>query len=201
MAFADIETERLRLRPLRPEDGAALLRYRSDPEVCRYQAWEPSGAAEVDEFIARMSTLEPDTPETWFQLAICSRDTGRLVGDCGLHFRVGRDHEAEIGISLAPEFHGRGYATEALEAVLGYLFGTLGKHRVIASVDPRNHASLRLMERIGLRREAHFRESLWFKGQWADDVICAMLRREWEERTRRRRSRPGPGTGEEAHGA
>ena len=193
MAFADIETERLVLRPLRPADSAAMFRYRSDPKVCRYQMWEPSSAAEVEEFIAGMAAREPDTPGTWYQLAICRRETGQMVGDCGLRFPLGRDHETEFGITLAPEFHGKGYATEALEAVLYYLFDTLGKHRAFGSIDPRNHASLRLMERTGLRREAHFRESLWFKGGWADDVIYAILRREFEERKTRRQSRPRSG--------
>jgi RimJ/RimL family protein N-acetyltransferase len=193
MTFADIETERLTLRALRPEDGTAMFRYRSDPEVCRYQTWEPSSVAEIDEFIAGMTALEPDTPGTWYQIAICRRDTGQLMGDCGLRFPLGRNHETEFGISLAPEFHGRGYATEALEAVLSYLFDSLGKHRAFGSIDPRNHASLRLMERTGLRREAHFRESLWFKGEWADDVIYAILRREFEERKTRRQSRPRSG--------
>lgn len=199
MAFADIETERLVLRPLRPADSAAMFRYRSDPEVCRYQMWEPSSAAEVEDFIAGMAAREPDTPGTWYQLAICRRDTGQLVGDCGLRFPLGRDYETEIGISLAPEFHGMGYATEALEAALSYLFETLGKHRVFGSIDPRNHASLRLMERIGLRREAHFRESLWCRGEWADDVIYAMLRREWEGRSSRH-DRPASRAGGEGHG-
>jgi len=85
----------------------------------------------------------------------------------------------EIGITLARGFQGRGFATEALRAVLGYLFSTLGKHRVFGSVDPRNAPSLALLERVGMRREAHFVESLWFKGAWADDVIYAMLRREY----------------------
>ena len=85
----------------------------------------------------------------------------------------------EIGITLARGFQGRGFATEALRAVLGYLFSTLGKHRVFGSVDPRNAPSLALLERVGMRREAHFVESLWFKGGWADDVIYAMLRREY----------------------
>ncbi len=195
MAFADIETERLVLRPLQPDDAAAVFRYRSDPEVYRYQHWEPSSVSEVDEFIARMTTVEPDTPGTWYQVAICSRDTGQLIGDCGLRFPIERDHEAEFGISLAPEFHGMGYATEAVEAVLEYLFETLDKHRVFGSIDPRNLASLRLMERMGLRREAHFRESLWFKGEWADDVIYAMLRREWDELRNQRQRRAGSRAG------
>jgi RimJ/RimL family protein N-acetyltransferase len=68
---------------------------------------------------------------------------------------------------------------EALEAVLEYVFERLGKRRVYGSVDPRNVRSLKLLERAGMRQEAYFRESLWFKGAWADDVICAMLASEW----------------------
>ncbi len=62
---------------------------------------------------------------------------------------------------------------------LGYLFGPTGQHRVFGSVDPRNTASVRLLESVGMRREAHFRESLWHKGEWVDDVIFAMLQTEW----------------------
>lgn len=194
MAFSDIATARLVVRALRPADAEAVFRYRSDPEVCRFQIWEPSSLAEVDDFIARMIAHEPDTPGTWYQLAICERETGRLVGDCGLHFPVDREHEAEFGVSLAPEFQGRGYATEAVGAVLGYLFDTLRKHRVFASVDPRNYASVRLLERIGMRREAHFRETLWVRGEWVDDAVYAMLRREWEgRRSRPHRTRSTPG--------
>jgi RimJ/RimL family protein N-acetyltransferase len=177
--FEPIATERLVLRPLRADDAEAMLVYRSDPEVARYQGWEPETLSDVSEFIAALVDVEPNTPGTWLQLAICLGSSGELIGDIGLHFPEGRDHEAEFGITLNPIHQGRGYAAEALRAALGYLFGSLGKHRVYGSADPHNEASLRLMERVGMRREAHFRESLWFKGGWADDVICAILEREW----------------------
>lgn len=151
MPFEELTTERLVLRRLSHDDAAGVYRYWSDPEVVRYQTWEPSG---------------------------------ELVGDCGLHFPEGRDHEAEFGITLMPAHQGMGYASEALRAVLQYLFITLDKHRVYGSTDPRNLPSQRMMERVGMRREAHFRESLWFKGTWVDDIIYAMLRREWLERSR-----------------
>jgi RimJ/RimL family protein N-acetyltransferase len=84
-----------------------------------------------------------------------------------------------FGITLAPAFQRRGYASEALRALLHLAFDTLGKHRVYASIDPRNAASLALFERAGFRREAHHVESLWLMGEWVDDVILAMLAREW----------------------
>jgi RimJ/RimL family protein N-acetyltransferase len=180
--FEPLVTERLTLRPLRVGDAEAMFRYRSDSEVALFQGWDPGTLDEVEAFVGSMAVVRPNTPGTWFQLAICRTETDELIGDIGMHFPEGRDHEAEFGITLAPEAQGAGFATEALSAVLDYLFGSLEKHRVFGSADPGNEASLRLMERVGMRREAHFRESLWFKGAWVDDVICAILDREWRER-------------------
>ena len=177
--FRELATDRLRLRRLERADAARLFAYRSLPEVTRFQTWEPRDEDEVARFIEGLEGIEPGEPGRWFQLGITLRESGELIGDCGLHVPEGRDHETEVGITLAPAFQGRGYATEALGAILTYAFGPLGKHRVYGSVDPANLPSIRLMERAGMRREAHFRNSLWFKGAWADDVIYAMLDEEW----------------------
>ncbi|MCB2197954.1 GNAT family N-acetyltransferase [bacterium] len=174
-----IHTERLIVHPLGMDDANALFQYRSDPDICRYQGWEPETVEEVQTFIAANLEKQPDTPGQWYQLGLYERDSGELVGDCGLHVLEDDPRQVEIGITLAPDVHGRGLATEALHAILGYLFNELGKHRVFGSVDPRNTASVALLERIGLRREAHFIESLWFKGEWVDDVIYAILKREY----------------------
>jgi len=101
------------------------------------------------------------------------------VSDLGLHFVAGAEATVELGISIAPSHQGKGLAAEALHAVLGFVFGDLHKHRVFGSVDPRNHACMKLLESVGMRKEAHFRESLWYGGEWVDDVIFAMLEREW----------------------
>lgn len=165
-----LQTERLRLERLRPEDATRLLEYRAD---CPYQSWEPSTLEDARDFIARASVA---TPGGWRQVGLRLRDSDRLVGDLGVCVQ---DRQAEFGITLAPEFQGRGLAQEALRALLAHLFGTLGLHRVHASVDPRNHPSVALLERLGMRREAWFRESLWFRGAWADDLVYALLAAEW----------------------
>ena len=177
--FDDIITSRLVLRKLNLADSEALFRYRTDPDVSRYQNWKPLTIEDARQFVETLANLEPDTPGSWFQLAITMRETGELIGDCGIHFPVEETRQAEIGITLAPAYQGKGYALEALVAVLDFLFVTLRKHRVVASVDPGNQPSIALLERLGMRKEAHFRESLWFKGAWADDVIYAILEREW----------------------
>ena len=181
MPFAPLVTDRLTLRRLVSQDAAAVFRYRSLAEVRRFQGWEPSTLQEVE--VALLANPgDADAPGTWLQLALERRLDGELLGDCGLHFPAADRAQAEIGVTVAPEHQGRGYATEALGAVLGFLFEALGKHRVRASVDPENLPSIRLLERLGMRREGHLLESLWFKGRWADDVLFALLDREWRAR-------------------
>ncbi len=184
MPFAPLATDRLTLRRLGPQDAPAVFRYRSLAEVRRFQGWEPSTLVEV-EVALRANPEDADAPGTWLQLALERRADGELLGDCGLHFPAADPAQAELGITVAPAHQGHGYATEALGAVLGFLFDTLGKHRVRASVDPDNRPSIRLLERLGMRREGHLVESLWFKGRWADDVLFALLDREWRGRAAR----------------
>ncbi len=160
-----------------------MFAYRSDPEVSRYQDWSPASIDEVAAFIERMAKVELGERDSWYQLAIRPRDAdATLIGDLGLHFTANRA-EAELGITVAPAHQGQGHAGEALRAALALLFGPLAQHRVFASVDPRNHASVRLFESLGMHREAHFRRSLWFRGEWVDDVIFASLRDEWAAST------------------
>ena len=178
MPSIEIATDRLLLTPLTDGDAEALFAYRSHPEVSRYQHWEPTCPADAIEFIQGLRDVEFDTPGTWFQFGIRLRESGTLVGDLGVHV-LEDAAQAEIGFSLSPVLQGRGLATEAVIGLLDYLFGHLGKHRVIASVDPRNEPSLRLLRRVGMRQEAHFIQSLLFKGEWADDIVLAILRSEW----------------------
>lgn len=177
--FQEIQTDKLLLRNLVSEDAAPMFAYRSHPEICQYQSWEPKSVQEVESFIDTISKKEFDTTG-WYQIAIVLENDGSLIGDCGIHILEDDRRLAEIGISLAPERQGNGYATEALNAVLNMLFVDLRKHRVFASVDPLNLPSMTLMKRLGLRQEAHFVQSLWFKEKWVDDVVFGMLQTEWQ---------------------
>jgi RimJ/RimL family protein N-acetyltransferase len=174
-----LTTARLRLRRLTADDAADVHAYRSLPEVTRFQCWAPASVDEVREFIAALSETVPAPPGRWFQFGIGERESGALVGDLGLRTRVRDARQLELGITIAPAHQGRGYATEAVRAALDHAFGRLGMHRVHGSVDPDNRPSRALLERVGMRQEAHLVEALPFKGGWADDVIYAMLAREW----------------------
>lgn len=168
---------RLRIDALHDGDAAALFAYRGDADVARYQGWRPQSLAEAAAFIERQRDVVPDADGGWRPFALRRRDGGTLVGDLGLH--VVDDATVELGITLAPTWQGQGLAGEAMRAMLALAFEGMGMHRALASVDPRNVPCVRMLERIGLRKEAHFRESLRWGDGWADDAIYAMLAREW----------------------
>jgi RimJ/RimL family protein N-acetyltransferase len=178
--FEAIVTEHLALRDLEASDAQRIFEYRSRPEVSRFQSWGVHSVDEIQSHIRGLSAAAPGMPGSWYQIGITLLSSSELIGDCGFHVLSTEPRQAEFGIALAPELQGRGYATEALRALLDYLLIKLGKHRVFGSVDPRNARSMRLMQRVGMRKEAHFVKSLWFKGEWVDDVVFAILASDWK---------------------
>jgi RimJ/RimL family protein N-acetyltransferase len=175
--FPELRTPRLVLRRLVPPDAPAIARYRSLPEVARYQSWDAFTLDDAERLVADQAGVAPDTPGTWLQLAIVASE---VVGDCGLHFLD--EKQVELGITLDAAHQGKGFAAEALRAVLDHLFGTLGKHRVVATTDGENAAAAALFARLGFRREAHHVRNVWFKGRWGDEFVFALLAAEWGRR-------------------
>lgn len=171
-------TERLILRPITFEDKQAILDYRPDEEANKYQGWIPNTLEDIEEFIGKLSQ-KPNLPGSWFQMAIIEKESGELIGDLGIQFLQNDNQQVELGYTLNKNYQGKGYATEALKAVINYLFIDLQKHRITASSDPNNMPSIRVLEKLGFRKEAHFVESYYQDGKWVDDVVYAMLSREW----------------------
>lgn len=180
-----IKTKRLIVKMLEIGDAPAMYRYRSDPLVYRYQNWRPRNEEEVRTFIEDMQRRGFDAAGSWFQLGIYLQSSFGLIGDLGLHFLPPDSRQVEIGITIQPDQQRKGYATESLRAVIHHLFTGMGKHRVIGSVDPANTASIAMLGKMGMKKEAHFRESLWTPEGWADDLIFAVLEKDWMETDRR----------------
>lgn len=178
-AIAVLETKRLLLDALRPDDAATLFEYRGDTEVARYQGWKPANVDDAAAFISKQSEQTFGEAGSWCQLAIRSKETGELVGDFGVHFPQTKNGPIEFGLSLKPEHHGKGFAREVMTAAVDLAFGKWGYRRLVGSVDPRNSASVALCRSLGFRQEAHHLESYWFRGGWVDDMIFALLAREW----------------------
>jgi RimJ/RimL family protein N-acetyltransferase len=178
-----IETDRLLLRPLTADDLDDVYEYDRRPDVARYLYWEPRTRAQ-----SRLA-LDRNTRRTALEkegdalvLAVVRRELGRVVGQVSLGW-VSQEHRGgEIGFILDPAHHGRGLAREAVEAMLRLGFADLGLHRIVGQCDARNHASARLMERLGMRREAHLVANEHVKGEWTDGFVYAILAGEWRAR-------------------
>jgi RimJ/RimL family protein N-acetyltransferase len=171
-------TERLVLRPFRFGDETDVIAYRSRPEVVRYMPTEPMHASGAPAFIAeRLDATSIAADQDKIILAV--EHDGRVIGDVVVRTEHYADRQVEIGWALNPEYHGKGLASEAARELLALAFGDLGMHRAWAQLDPRNTASARLCERLGMRREALFRQDIWFKGEWGDTAIYAILADEW----------------------
>jgi RimJ/RimL family protein N-acetyltransferase len=175
----ELSTARLRIDALGRADAEAFFAYRSDPAVARFQGWCPDDLAEASDFIEAQGKLSRERPDGWMQRAIRRRDDGMLIGDLGVCLPDDALASVEFGISVAPAHQRRGYGREAAAALFQHGFEELGRHRIHASVDPRNLASMELLYALGMRQEAHHRQSLWLRGEWVDDVIFAMLADEW----------------------
>ncbi len=178
-----IGTARLLLRPFNRGDVDAVYSYRSRPDVAQYLFDQPMSHEECAEAVrARTSQIAFTAEGDKILLAVERRDDLRLVGEVSLIWRSVADQQAEIGYILHPDVHGQGFATEAGGALLAFAFGEVGCHRVYARCDARNVASARVMQRLGMTEEAHFREHTHVKGQWEEELVYAILKREWQAR-------------------
>lgn len=179
-----IETARLRLRPFNRGDVDAVYSYRSRPDVAEYLFDEPMSHEECAEAVrARITQVAFSGEGDKILLAVERKDDARLIGEVSLIWRSVADQQAEVGYIFHPDVHGRGYATEAATQLLAFAFGDACMHRVYARCDARNTASFRVMERLGMRQEAHFREHTHLKGRWDEERIFAILDRDWATRS------------------
>jgi RimJ/RimL family protein N-acetyltransferase len=174
-----VRTDRLLLREFRPDDFDALLPFHTDPENVRYVPFEPRTPDQMREALDKKiaGTTLAGAGEH-LDLAVGLHD-GPVVGDLVVMLHAVEHDTVEVGWIFDPAHAGRGYATEAVRALLDLVFNDLQARRAVARVDARNTASLRLCERVGMRREAHLVENEVFKGELSSEIDFGLLSREW----------------------
>jgi RimJ/RimL family protein N-acetyltransferase len=178
-----IETDRLLLRPFSRGDVDAVFAYRQREDVARYLFDAPMSHESCAEAVqARILQVSFAAENDRITLAVTRRKDDTLVGEITLIWRSVTSQQGEIGYVFNPNFHGRGYALESVRALVSLGFDEFSLHRIYARCDPRNTPSFRLMERLGMRREAHLREQALQRGEWTDEYIYAMLARDWAAR-------------------
>ena len=183
----EFPTARLLLRRFRRSDARALHGYLSLPEVVRYEPYPVQSVEDCE----RLADERAGRTDMW---AVCLRDSGEVIGNLYLHRNEPQAWRTwELGYVLHPDHWGRGYASEGASALVTTCFRAWAAHRVTAGCDPRNAASWRLLERLGFRREGHFRANAFFETDatgnpvWHDSYFYAVLAEEWQS--------PPPGRG------
>jgi RimJ/RimL family protein N-acetyltransferase len=180
---APLQTERLVLRPFAETDFDAVFAMRSNAEVARYLYWEPESEDATRKALARkLAQVALREEGDALALAVQERMSGSVVADVSLHWVSRRHATGEIGYIVHPDHAGRGYATEAAAPLLAVAFDELGLHRVIGRTEARNAGSARVLEKLGMRREAHLVENEFVKGEWQSEFVYAILDREWRGR-------------------
>ncbi|MGJ9417855.1 GNAT family N-acetyltransferase [Massilia sp. CMS3.1] len=182
-----LTTARLTLRPFTEGDAAPLFRIFSDDEVVRF--WSAGAWTEIVQAEAMIEEAMAGYQEGGLcRYAITLADTGELIGICNLRGFFEQNRRCELGYALGSAHWGRGYAFEALEALLGHAFSALDMNRIEADIDPRNDASARLLERLGFRQEGTMPERWIVHGEKADTAFYGLLKRYWDERALSRSS-------------
>lgn len=179
-----LESERLLLRPFTAEDFDALFAIQSRSDVARWLYWEPRDEHQVRASLEKRitgSTLVND--DDLLSFAVVLKSSSEVIGE-GTLFLVSAEHrQGEIGFIVHPDHQGHGYATETARLLLRLAFEEFGLHRVIGRLEPRNEASAHVLERLGMRREAHLVENEFVKGEWQSELVYALLEREWREQS------------------
>jgi RimJ/RimL family protein N-acetyltransferase len=171
--------DRLILREFVTTDWRAVHEYASDPKVVQYVDWGPNEENDTRTFVQRAVGYQRDRQRRDYELAIVLKENDRLIGGCALRIPEPEHRQGSIGYALRPDMWSRGYATEAARGLVTFGFTQLKLHRIFATCDPDNVASARVMEKIGMRREAHLREHKWMKNRWRDSLVYGVLENEW----------------------
>ena len=176
-----LETSRLTLRAFVEGDLEPMHAMRADAEVARYLYGEPAQSLDEtrDSLAKKIAGSAWAKEGDWLSAAAVERESGLTVGDMALHWVSERDRTAEIGFVFDPRHQGKGFATEAARALVDWAFREAGMHRVIGRTEARNAASARVLEKLGMRLEAHLVENEWVKGEWQSELVYAVLEREW----------------------
>jgi RimJ/RimL family protein N-acetyltransferase len=178
-ALMQLESERLLLREFNMSDWPALHAYTSVPDVVKYMPFGPTTGAETREHLSQCLTTAAEQPRRIYELAVVIRAENQLIGTATITLHPQERRHASFSYLLHRHYWGHGYATEAMRTLINFGFRDLQLHRLEDTADTRNQASVRVMEKLGMQREGHLRETIWKDGQWYDEYIYAILAHEW----------------------
>ncbi|PGL73489.1 GNAT family N-acetyltransferase [Bacillus sp. AFS055030] len=179
--FFEIETSRLKLRRFKDDDVTNFFKYRSNPEVAIYQGWENYTYDQAVNYIEKQKSAEMNIPDAWVQVAIENKMDGQLIGDIGVHTLSNPKNQVEVGFTLEPKYQNKGYAFEALQGMLDYLFNELNKEKINAIAVEQNGSSIKLLKKLGFHEMKKIENSL-FKCQYVTELMFGLTKNDWNKR-------------------
>ena len=175
--FPVLRTQRLVLRPIKKEDTSCLYTILSSEKVVIYYGTFPIEKVEIVESI--MERYEKDFIEDiGIRWGIALKETDELIGTCGFMNWAKRHKRAQIGYELSENYWGKGYGTEAAEAVVKYGFNAMDLQRIEALIYPENEGSFRLVEKLGFQYEGLLRSYAYFRNKHQDLKLYARIKKE-----------------------
>jgi RimJ/RimL family protein N-acetyltransferase len=173
-----ITTKRLILRRYTENDIQDILALLAHPSVAKATPEIEATETGVRKYIGIQNSYQLFEQDKCFDLAIERKEDGKVIGILSMVCKAHK--QGAIGYALGVDYRGQGYATEAAQGLAGYGFASLDLHRIYADTDSGNPESWNVMERLGMRREGHFREAIFRNGEWLDVLIYGILAAEWQ---------------------
>ncbi|WP_260858119.1 GNAT family N-acetyltransferase [Bacillus sp. FJAT-22090] len=169
------------LREMEEKDWIDVHEYASKEIVCQYQPWGPNNEQESKDFVKQVMKDTKSTERTRFVYSIVDKESGKMIGAGEFNIRDSQNRSGEIGYIINPSFWGKGIATEVAGQLIKFGFTQLKLHRIFATCDPRNIASSKVLEKIGMIKEGRMREDLLLKDGWRDSFLYSILEEEWQK--------------------
>ena len=180
VCIGEFFTEKICLREFGKKDWADVHKYASQEIVCQYQPWGPNSVSESQDYIQEVLKEAAKNPRTRFAFAIIYKKEERLIGAVELHIGDTVNKNAEIGYVVHPDYWEKGIATDAATLIIKFGFEQLKLHRIYATCDPRNTASAKVLEKVGMTKEGRMRENLLLRDGWRDSLLYSVLEQEWK---------------------
>jgi RimJ/RimL family protein N-acetyltransferase len=180
----ELRTERLRIREYTPDDIDLIHQYERDQQGIFFHENPGLTRKDVEEWLDELLRLAQEPIRYRHQFAVELLETGTLIGSARVHNDVPDDRQGSVGYAYPRAYWGRGYGTESATAMLDFGFDELGLHRIEATIEPDNSASVHIAEKLGMRLEGHMKERFNAPDGWRDSLLYATTEEEWRARRR-----------------
>ena len=167
------------IREFQFDDWKEIHKYASQERACIYQPWGPNSEKDTKEFARMIIENTQDEPRTRFAFVVTIEEDSRVIGAGEVNIRNIRNRNGEISYIINPRYWGNGYASEVARFLLEFGFSKLKLHRIYATCDPRNIASSKVLEKMGMEYEGRMRDTLLIRDGWRDSLLYSILENEW----------------------